>query len=266
MQDIDRGQISHNAAEIYEAFFIPALFQEWAERVANAAHIQTGQRVLDVASGTGILARTVMDQVGATGAVVGLDINPEMLAVAARKAPAIEWRQGKAEALPFGDNDFDAVVSQFGLMFFEDRLAAIREMVRVLRMDGQMVIAVWASLENNAGYAAMVELLQRLFGENVASGIRAPFVLGDVHELNALFRDAGIAGLQIKTLPGIARFPSIEAWIYTDIKGWVLADMLDDDQFDLLLKEAHQSLSPFVTVEGKVVFGVSAHIISATKR
>jgi ubiquinone/menaquinone biosynthesis C-methylase UbiE len=265
MEKLDKGQVNRNAAEIYEEFFIPALFQEWAGRVADVAHIQTGQRVLDVACGTGILARTVSNRVGINGSVVGLDINEGMLAVAAKKAPAVEWRQGKAEALPFENNSFDAVVSQFGLMFFEDRQAAIREMFRVLKSGGHLAVAVWDSLDNTPGYAAVVKLLQRLFGEQTANAIRAPFILGDVEELRSLFRDAGIPDVQITTIAGTARFPSIEAWVYTDIKGWVLADMLDDEQFALLLGEARQTLASFVTADGSVAFSAPAHIISAVK-
>nr|HMQ56640.1 methyltransferase domain-containing protein [Anaerolineae bacterium] len=133
MNEQDKGQVSRNAAEVYEAFFVPALFQPWTSRVADAAKIQAGQRVLDVACGTGILARTIAERVGPTGSVVGLDINKGMLAVAQQQAPGIEWRHGLAEALPFDDDSFDAVVSQFALMFFENKDAALSEMVRVLR-------------------------------------------------------------------------------------------------------------------------------------
>src|SRR5262245_46482610 len=123
MNEGERGQVSHSAAEMFEEFFVPALSQAWARRVADAARIQSGQRVLDVACGTGALTREVAARVGSDGSVVGLDPNEGMLAVARRKAPALEWRQGPAEALPFASATFDTVVSQFGLMFFENRRA-----------------------------------------------------------------------------------------------------------------------------------------------
>ena len=103
----ERGQVILSAAEVYEDFFVPALFQEWTGRVIDAAHIQTGQRVLDVACGTGVLARAAAHRVGATGSVAGVDINQGMLAVAERKGPSIEWRQGRAEALPFDNDSFE---------------------------------------------------------------------------------------------------------------------------------------------------------------
>ena len=265
MDRIDRGQVNRSAAEIYDEFFVPALFQEWAGRVADAAQLRAGQRVLDVACGTGVLARAAADRVGAGGSVTGLDINTGMLAVAARKAPHVEWREGQAEALPFEDGTFDAVVSQFGLMFFDDRAVAVREMWRVLRAGGRLAVAVWDSLENSPGYAAMAALLQRLFGDDASNGIRVPFVLGDVAGLRALFRDAGLPDAQITTVKGTARFPSLEAWVYTDIKGWVLADLLDDDQFAVLREAAEQALSPFVAVDGTVTFDAPAHIVTAVK-
>jgi SAM-dependent methyltransferase len=188
-----------------------------------------------------------------------------MLAVAKRKAPEIEWRQGNVEALPFDSNSFDAVVCQFGLMFFENRLAAIKEMVRVLRQGGQLAIAVWDSLENTPGYASITKLLERLFGDKAADAMRAPFVLGDIQVLQSLFTDAGISSVQIKTHDGTARFPSISSWVYTDVRGWTLADMIDDAQYQLLLQEAENELQQFITSEGTVVFRSPAHIITATK-
>ncbi len=263
MSDSDRGQVNTSAAEIYEDFFVPALFQEWADRVADAANLHPGQRVLDVACGTGVLTRTVADRVGLGGQAVGLDINEGMLAVAEQKAPHITWRHGPAENLPFEDNSFDTVVSQFGLMFFENRQAALQEMLRVLKPGGKLAVAVWDSIENTPGYAAMVELLQRLFGDEAANGLRAPYNLGDTQLLQQVFTEAGIPQAEIASVDGLAQFASIQAWVFTDIKGWTLADMIDDGQFKQLLEEAEQALQPFVAVDGSVSFKHSAHIVTA---
>lgn len=130
------------AARSYEALFVPALVGQFAPKVADAARVHEGQRVLDVACGTGVLAREVLRRVGPTGHVAGIDPVPGMIDVAKQIAPAVEWRQGTAESLPFSDQSFDVVVSQFGLMFFTDRTQAIREMLRVLTSSGRLAVAV----------------------------------------------------------------------------------------------------------------------------
>jgi SAM-dependent methyltransferase len=221
--------------------------------------------VLDAACGTGVLTRAVAELVGPGGTVVGLDLNEGMLAVARRAAPGVEWRQGSAGRLPFAAGQFDAVVSQFGLMFFEDRPAALREMLRVTRPGGRLAVAVWGSLDETPGYAAMAELLRRLFGDEVAESLRAPYVLGDRHTLHTLFVEAGLPDARITTQVGAARFPSVPAWVHTEIRGWTLADRLDDAQVGWLVAEAERALGQFVTADGTVSFPAPAHIVAATR-
>jgi ubiquinone/menaquinone biosynthesis C-methylase UbiE len=164
-------QAQIDAANAYEALFVPALFQQWTARVVDAAQIQPGQRVLDVACGTGILAREVASRTGPTGSVVGLDLSPRMLAVAERLAPVVDWRQSAAESLPFPDESFDAVVSQFGLMFFTDGPRAFREMLRVLRPGGCLAVAAWDSLDNIPAYATELALLDRVAGRRASDAL-----------------------------------------------------------------------------------------------
>jgi SAM-dependent methyltransferase len=222
--------------------------------------------VLDIACGTGVLSLVAADIVKPSGSVTGLDLNPGMLGVARRKAPHIDWREASAEAIPFDDAAFDAVVSQFGLMFFEDKARAIREMMRVLRPAGKLAVAVWDSLENVTGYAAAAGLLSRLFGDSAAESLRAPYSLGDIQILSSLFSDACVPDFTITTLEGNARYPSIRYWMEADIRGWTLADTLDDAQFESLVSEAETELSRFVNKHGEVEFSSPAHIVTATKR
>lgn len=258
----ERGQVSDGAASVYDEFFLPALFEAWAAPVANAAGIRAGQRVLDVACGTGVLARCAAGLVGESGTVVGLDPNASMLARARQRTPEIDWRAGVAEDLPFADGSFDAVVSQFGLMFFVDRPRALREMVRVLREGGHLAVAVWASLDRTPGYEAMVALLDRLFGRAVARSLEAPYALGDLGLLERTLEDAGLGDAHVETRAGSARFPSIESWIRTDIRGWTLAGALDDAQYRQLQAEAATVLRRFETPSGTVEFPSPAHLIT----
>lgn len=259
------GQVTSSAADIYDTFFVPALFAEWAPRVIQAAKIKRGDRVLDVASGTGVLARAAQKQVGPDGAVTGLDINKGMLNVARVKSQGIEWKQSRAEAIPFEDASFDAVVSQFGLMFFEDQPAAVREMMRVLAPGRNLVIAVWGPLQQTPGYAALADLLRRLFGEQAAASLYAPFSLGDLQRLRSIFTQAGYPQADIETKIGTARFPSLQSWMFTEIKGWTLADQLTDAQYELLLKEVEPAFRKFVQPDGTVAFDTPAHIVTVQK-
>ena len=257
---------ARSPAEVYEEMFVPALFQQWGPVVAGAARIGRGDNVLDVGCGTGVLACAALDRVGPQGTVAGVDPNPDMLSVARRKSTRIEWREGRAESLPFPDGSFDAVVSQFGFMFFDDRPAALREMVRVLRADGRMAVAVCDTLDHSPGYAALADLLQRLFGDRVADAFRAPFVLGDPGRLLSICAAAGIEDAEVMRHDGTVRFASIASLISTERACvWTLGGMLDDTQFAELLKEAEQALRRFVETNGAIAFDMPALIITARR-
>jgi SAM-dependent methyltransferase len=255
------------AANAYEELHVPCLFQEWAPRVADAARVRAGERVLDVACGTGVLAREAASRVGGSGTVVGLDPGRGMLAVAERLAPDIDWRPGAAEALPFEDGSFHAVVSQFGLMFFQDRRRALREMTRVLARGGRLAVAVWDGLENTEAYAIEVGLLDRIGGKAAGDALRAPFVLGDRDRLRALFEDAGVDSVSIATHRGKGRFPSIRTMVEADLRGWlpVMGVQLSEARIEAILLEAEEALSRFVTSDGAVAFDAPAHIVTGSK-
>lgn len=265
MSKMETGQVVRSAAEIYDEFFVPALFQAWTGRVLQVAGVEAGQHVLDVACGTGVLTRAAAERVGAAGSVVGLDVNEGMLAVARRKAPGMMWRQGVAEALPFDDDSFDAVVCQFGLMFFADPVKALAEMGRVLRANGRLTVAVWDVVENIPGYALMAEMIRRMFGEEPANGLLFPFSLGEQQRLLSLFQQAGFPQVELTTGVEMARFDSLYAWLHTEIRGWVLADVIDDEQFEQLLAEAEGVLRPFVADDGTVAFAAAGHVVTAVK-
>jgi ubiquinone/menaquinone biosynthesis C-methylase UbiE len=266
MGESEALSVARSPAKVYDECFVPALFQQWGGIVSEIAGITSGQRVLDVACGTGALAMAAAERAGSSGAVVGLDVNDEMLAVARRKRTAIEWKSGRAEALPFADASFDRVVSQFGFMFFEDHTAALHEMMRVLRPNGRLAVAVCDALDHSPGYAVLAELLHRLFGHPVAEAFRAPFLLGDVEKLLFFCREADIANAVIKRHDGRVHFDSVASLVSTERACvWTLGGLLDDSQFERLLNSAQESLRPFVAADGKVDFVMPALVISVEK-
>lgn len=254
------GQISRSAAEVYDEFFVPALFGAWAAPLCDAAGIKAGNAVLDVACGTGATTREALSRVGPNGRVFGLDRNEGMLDVAARAASGIEWTQGQAEALPFPDQSFDALLCQFGLMFFDDRAAALHEMRRVLKPGGKLAISVWDGVAYSPGYAEMIRLIDEMFGQEAAEALKAPFCLGEVDAFKEVLKAGGLSDASVTTVSGTARFSSIRDWVRMDVRGWTLAEMIDDAGFEALVEAAEVRMARFAGPDGRVAFPAPAHI------
>ncbi len=261
----DQADPAVEAAWAYEGLHVEALFRQWAEPVLDAAGVTTGMRLLDVACGTGVVAREAFGRVGPTGSVTGLDVSPGMLAVARTLESGVIWIEGEAGRLPFDDDRFDAVVSQFGLMFFPDRVRAIRGMLRCAKPGARVAVAVWAALERSQAYPILVDLLNRRAGPTAADALRAPFALGDVDELRGLFEKAGASAVSIDTLHGTARFPSVRTMVDADLRGWlpVMGVFLENDLIELILAEAEDALCEYVAIDGEMVFDAPAHIVTA---
>jgi len=263
---METAQRPRTPAEIYDELFVPALFRQWGPVVADAAGLRPGQTVLDIACGTGALTLAALDRVGPGGNVTGLDANPDMLSVARLKSAAVEWIEGLAENLPFDGASFDAVVSQFGLMFFTDKVAAFREIMRVLRPDGCFAVAVCDALENSPGYNILAGLLQKLFGREIADSFRAPFVLGNPAALRAICAEAAIGGAVVSRLNGAVRFASVAHLIASERACvWTLGGLLNDEQFAVLIAEAEDAFRPFVSENGSVSFEMPALVVKASR-
>lgn len=207
-----------NPAETYESYMVPTLFAPCAQRLVDFANPQPGERVLDLACGTGIVARLVAARVTPRGAVLGLDLNPNMLlvarAVAARDGHAIEWRQGRAEGLEFPDGSFDLVLCQMALQFFEDRNAAVAEMHRVLAEAGRIAVSVWEGFDRHPFYRRLDEVIERRLG---TSSLRDIFALGDPRELRELLARSGFRNVAIQPASITARFPNPELFLAGEI-------------------------------------------------
>jgi SAM-dependent methyltransferase len=267
MSDSERWQLGGNAAEVYETELVPAIFGAWAPLLVAKAKLREGERVLDVACGTGVVTRLAAEQVGTGGHVVGLDLNPGMLARARTTLPrngaAVEWEEGDAGALPFDAATFDAVFCQLGLQYFPDRQQAAREMHRVLKPGGRLVVLVWRALAHSPGFAALATALERHVSAAAAAVMRAPFVFGDTtDELRRLLVQAGFRGVRVGADVRMVRFASPTALVRHQVAGSPLAPhvaIVDDAGRDALLREMTEEMRFYVNDEG-LAFPIEGHI------
>jgi ubiquinone/menaquinone biosynthesis C-methylase UbiE len=260
-----------NPAETYESYMVPALFEPWAVRLLQLARPHTGEDVLDVACGTGIVSRRVAPRVGTRGRVVGLDISSSMLDVARTCADEeglkIDWVEATAEALPFPEADFDLVVCQFGLMFFTDRHLALSEMRRVLRAGGRVALAVWQPLDQHPFYQRLHEVINRRLGMSAVEDI---FALGNVDDLHTLVTGAGFRRVEIAQESMNARFPAPEAFLAGEIDVDTAAipamqylSAAAREEITALIRDDMSEALAEVTVGEHVVMPFKAHLMMA---
>jgi SAM-dependent methyltransferase len=264
-------QSSSNPAQIYEQYFVPAIFVPSARGLLEHAAPRTGEQVLDVACGSGVVARTVAPLVGTEGKVVALDMNPDMLTVAralpAPTGPLIEWREGDALALP--DGPFDLVLCQHGLQFFPDPAAAVSEMRRVLKVDGRVVLNVWQPLHLHVVYETLLETTARHLDATVAALAHA-WSLGDAEELRVLFDAAGFQGTEICQVSLPVRFPSPERFVEltilagaTTIPAFAQLDATERSALVETVKKETEEVLQRYREEETVAFPMFAHIAVA---
>lgn len=264
-QDISEELIE--AGRGYEGLFVPALFEAWTKHLVDGAGIREGSHVLDVACGTGVLARNALSRTGANGRVVGADPAPGMLAAAKEIETGIEWALCSAEALSVDDGTFDCVVSQFGMMFFEDRQASTDEMFRAMKPGGSLAIAVWRSVEHNPAYADIISVLEEHVGTAAADALRLPYSLGDAGKVIAVLEGSGFTDIKVEAKTESARFPSSRQMVEAELRGWLpLFDIfLNEDEIDSVLVQSDKTLGKYADPSGEAVFPTSAHVFTARK-
>jgi ubiquinone/menaquinone biosynthesis C-methylase UbiE len=249
-------------AEEYEARFVPALFRQWVEPVLQAAAVGPGDRMLDVACGTGIVARTAAERVGPVGTVTGLDLNPAMLTVARRIAPEIDWRQGDAAALPFGDDAFDVATCQSAIFFFPDPTGALSEMRRVTRPGGRVVVQAFSSLSVQPAYGPWVDMVAGYAGPDAVALLGTYWTHGDLEIMRERCADAGLQVNAVHEHTRPAYFPDIATMVLTEVNATPLRDLLDKAELDRILAASHEVLGKFVR-DGRLVIPLAGYVVAA---
>ena len=259
--------IAGTPAEIYEQHMVPAIFVHWAPDLVEAAEVRPGGRALDVACGTGVVTRLLAERVGPAGTVVGLDINPGMLAVARTVAPLpnIEWLEGSAVSIALPDATFDHVLCEQGLQFFPDKPAALAEMRRVLKPGGRLALSCWCAVEHMLGYFVLEQALAKRIGSEQA--VLPPFSLGDADTLRSLVTSAGFHAVRLRIDAKMIRFQSAEHMVRALVGGapTMLGALTEQGEgvLDAIVAEVNAATRAYVDDEGWAIPAVS-HIVTAS--
>lgn len=263
--------VDQNAPKTYQQHLVPAIFASASEILLHYAAPKSGDRVLDVACGTGVVTRHAAAMLGGKGRISGIDIDPAMLQVALTlsqpTAPLIEWRQGNAEALPYEDASFDLVLCQHGLQFINDKPAAASEMRRVLAPDGRVAINVHRSLDHNPVYQFFNDSLTQHLG---SPALIRSFSFGEPDALYALLETAGFREIEIVQAEHNATFPNIEVFVHVSLLGSgqplpelatlnaaERAELLDNVEHDL-----RRTLTPYLNGRA-LVFPLTMNVATA---
>lgn len=204
--------------EMYELALVPVLFRPWGEDLVRLVDVGPTDVVLDVACGTGIVARLAKESTGPAGRVVGIDVNPAMIDVARSRAPDIEWRVGDAASLPVTENGgFSVVLCQQGLQFFPDHMAALAEMRRTLAPGGRLAVSTWRSDEEMPVLRSLRAIAERHVGR--VSDRRHSFSDGD--ELQRSVMRAGFSNVQVSSTSKIMRFQDGATFVHLNAAAMV---------------------------------------------
>ena len=230
MSKHEQWHMSAQAAELYERYPGRYILGPWAPLLVDAARLATSERVLDVACGTGVVARVAAGRVGPAGRIVGVDLNPGMIAVA-RSLPTpfgatIEWLERSALDLQLADAAFDVVLCQQGLQFFPDKLLALREMQRVLGPGGRLALSVWNSvgLYNNAVGAALTRYVSKQTADHFCASRQAP----TKEELQRFAKEAGFSSVEVRISRMNVRLPPLERFVLDHLAATPVATVIAD--------------------------------------
>jgi ubiquinone/menaquinone biosynthesis C-methylase UbiE len=251
----------------YERYFVPAIGAPLAADLIRLAALRPGERVLDVACGTGVVARLASQQVGATGTVAGLDINPGMLAVARSATPPgmpIEWHEASAETIPLPDASLDVVLCQMGLQFMPDKHAALHEMRRVLRRGGRLILNLTGPTPRL--FTIMAEALERHISKEAAGFVNQVFSLHDTAEIRNLVSVAGFHDVSVESDNNSLSLPAPEEFLWQYVHSTPLAGAVAQTDEDRRSSLEHDVVAKWQEFVKDRDFVLQARMVMVTAR
>jgi len=270
MKRPEQWHLTNDAAHRYERCVARYILGPWAPLLVETAGIVPGERILDVACGTGVVTRIAAERAGISGKVVGLDLNPDMIAVAQSLLPAsgtrIEWLTRSALDLGLEDGGFDAVLCQQGLQFFPDKLTALREMRRVLRGGGRLALSVWSSIGhyNNA----VGKALGQFIGPDIAQRFCASRQAPSRDELLGLAINAGFSNVEINLIRLDVRLPQLDRLALEHLAATPVASTIaaaDAETRAIIGASVMRQLERYADTEGTVTYPEETYVLTASR-
>lgn len=256
--------------QLYERHLVPLIFEPYAVDIAGRVAALQPKRVLELAAGTGVVTRHLTRQLPATTIIVATDLNQPMLDEAARIGTSrpVAWRQADAMQLPFDDASFDAVVCQFGVMFFPDKGKAFAEARRVLRPGGCLLFNVWDRMEANELIAIVCRALDEVFPENPPRFMhRGPHGYHDPQQIEADLARGGFGKSEIVTVPHRSRAATAMEAVLGYCHGSPLRLEIEAHGEDALVRATQAAVAALKRDfgDGPLDAGIQAHVAVARK-
>ncbi|MBC8438249.1 MAG: methyltransferase domain-containing protein [Deltaproteobacteria bacterium] len=206
-------QLSGDGPNAYEKYIVPAYTWVWAKEIVKRACLREGEKILDVACGTGLVARIAADEQSNPGLIYGVDVNEVMIKKARNIGKSINFYHSDVLEMPFSNNYFDVIFCQQGLQYFPDPGSALKEMNRVLVENGRILLSVWRPIKYSPFYKSLCKVLEKYVNTKSASMLSAAFTFGDFGKLKSLFSDAGFNCININIVVKQMRYSPFEEFV-----------------------------------------------------
>jgi ubiquinone/menaquinone biosynthesis C-methylase UbiE len=269
--EVESWQIAGDSPAAYEEYLVPGFFKPWAETLVQLSSPSPGSTILDVACGTGIVARTAAAKTGSDARVIGLDINPQMLnkatEMAEKEGLEINWQQGDAGDLPFEENRFDHLFCQQAMQFFPEPQQVLKEMQRVLKPGGALALNILRSIQHNPAYKILADELEEHAGETAGTMMRSPFPDWNQKTIRNMAAEAGFGDILIHLEIISMRYPSPEEFLRREAASSPLAgeiESIDSETRMELINDLNDSLNDYVDDHG-VIFPMETTMVIAHK-
>ncbi len=261
-------QLSGDGPSAYEKYIVPAYTGAWAKEIVNRACLNEGEKILDVACGTGLVARIAAEKQSCSDLIFGVDVNEVMIKKAQEIEKGISWHNNDVTDLPFFDNFFDVILCQQGLQYFPGSDLALKEMNRVLAENGRILISVWRPIKYSPFYESLCKILEEYVDANAGSMLSAAFAFGDYEKLKSLFVNAGFNNININIVVKQMSYSPFEEFVIGGIMASPFSKdiqrMQESKQEEMLLEIYNSNLN-YIDDNG-LAAPMESYIVNAKKK